>query len=102
MSAAASIAGNAGRNAQLPEGAQGIEELHTALAPPACRPAAVGGRRVVGDSLRVPGHAHECPEQGWRWRFTLASAPMLDLAGWRAIRAAKGRPVMSCCGSPEP
>ena len=51
---AASIAGSAGGNAQLPEEAR-VSRSCTALAPPACGPVAVGGCRLATSCCGVRG-----------------------------------------------
>ena len=86
---AVSISGSAGRNARLPEEAQGILGLHDvdATSLPAC-----SRRWTQGGWGRPEGAGPRARvfRAGWRWRFMLAAALSLELAGWRAIRMGGG------------
>ena len=102
---AASIAGSAGGNAQLPEEAR-VSRSCTSLAPPACGPVAVGGCRLATSCCGVRGRdggdefGGSCSSSGCaslvrheRRRQQLAW--LLTGVAWPALRCGK-RPAAMC------
>jgi hypothetical protein len=79
MSAAASIAGSASRNAQLPEEAQDIEELH-----------GVGATSLPARSCRWTQGGRGCPRgAGPRARVSRAGAALTVHAGISTVAGAR-------------